>query len=163
MEAKTKQLQIRLTPREKARLKRLAVQAGQDVSAYVLARVLPAARVRFGDLVAQLEDGGQQRYVLAELNDLLAELAGPELSGAVEHGELARLSALQRNYVAALVEHACHRRGVSPPAWTSEIEPLEVPYFAVPFPSLRLHLLRTSPVPYKRRNIFVNAALGDRV
>jgi hypothetical protein len=38
------------------------------------------------------------------------------------------------NYVAAMVELAVHRRGVFPPAWTSDIAPLREPVFAVPWP-----------------------------
>jgi len=163
MRRKTEQLQIRVTPREKAQLKRLALQAGQDVSTYVLARAIPSGRLRFGELLVLLGDGAEQRYVLAELNDLLSGLSGQELVDTVEHAEMGRLSVLQQNYVAAMVEQACYRRGVAPPARTSGIEPLEVPHFAVPFASLRPHLLGASPVPFKRRNIFVDAALGDRV
>jgi uncharacterized protein (DUF1778 family) len=163
MMSKSQHLQIRVTPRQKAALKRLAAAAGQDVSSYVLSRALPAAQGRFRELVALLGKDADRRYVLAELNGLLAGLAGDELRDAVMHAELDGLPVLVQNYVAAMVEHACHRKGVPPPAWTARIVPLEAPYFAVPLKSLRLHLLRASPVPFKRRNIFVDAAVGDRV
>jgi len=38
-----------------------------------------------------------------------------------------------------------------------------IPWFAVPFPSLRPYLLRVSPVAFKRRNIFIDSTVGDRV
>jgi hypothetical protein len=44
-----------------------------------------------------------------------------------------------------------------------EVAPLEEPHFGAPLQSLRLHLLAASPVAFKRRNIFVDAAVGDRV
>jgi hypothetical protein len=85
------------------------------------------------------------------------------LREAVAHAEMARLSPLLQNYVAAMVEQASFLKRVQPPAWTARIAPLEEPYFAAPLKALRLHLLRASPVPFKRRNIFVDAAVGARV
>ena len=163
MGAKSQHLQIRVTPREKALLKRAAAAAGQDLSTYVLARAIPPARVRFAELMALLDDDTDHRYVLAELNDLLSALAPAELHDAVLHAELGRLSPFLRNYVGAMVEQASHARGVPAPSWTRAIPPLDTPWFATPLKSLRLHLLRAAPVPFKRRNIFVDASIGSRV
>ena len=164
MAEKSEYLQIRVTPRQKAALKRLAAAAGQDVSSYVLERALPAAQSRFERLLEALaEDGAEHRHVLAELNDLLTALGPNELQAAVAHADVARLSPLRQNYVAAMVEQACYLKGVTPPAWAGRIAPLGEPHFAAPLKSLRLHLLRASPVPFKRRNIFVDAAIGARV
>jgi uncharacterized protein (DUF1778 family) len=163
MASKSQHLQIRVTPREKATVKRLAAAAGQDVSAYVLARALPPASRRFEELLTLLGEGEDHRYVLAELNDLLLALAPAELREGVAHADLARLSPFLQNYVAAMVEQACDQRGVAAPTWTRRIVPLDTPYFAAPLKSLRLHLLRAAPVPFKRRNLFVDAAVGARV
>lgn len=163
MGSKSEQIQIRVTPREKARLKRSAAAAGQDVSSYVLSRALPLSQQRFEQLLGLLSDELQRRYVLAELNDLLTRLAADELGQAVVHADLSRLSAYWRNYVAAMVEQACHMKGVLPPAWTADVAPLGAPHFAVPLKSLRLHLLQASPVPFRRRNIFVDSGVGSRV
>lgn len=163
MGPKSEQVQIRVTPREKARLKRSAAAAGQDVSSYVLSRALPSSQRRFEQLLELLVDGTERRYVLAELNDLLSQLAGDELGQAVIHADLSRLSPRWSNYVAAMVEQACYLRGVRPPAWTADVAPLEAPQFAAPLMSLRLHLLRASPVPFRRRNIFVDTGVGGRV
>ena len=62
-----------------------------------------------------------------------------------------------------MVELASQQKGVTPPAWTSEVEPLPEPWFATDLPGLRLHLLRSAPVAFKRRNLFVDASIGDRV
>jgi hypothetical protein len=163
MGAKTGQLQIRVTRDQKASIKRLARRAGQSLSSYVLSRVLPDVRVRFSEILQALREDGERRFALAELNDLLAGLAPSEFADAVADAELEKLSPLVANYVAAMVEQAANRMGVDPPVWTAEMEPLEKPYFAVPYRRLRPHLLRTSPVAFKRRNIFVDSSVGDRV
>jgi hypothetical protein len=54
-------------------------------------------------------------------------------------------------------------RRVFPPRWTADIPPLSKPAFAVPWQSLRAHLLLESPIPFRRRNIFINASMGARV
>lgn len=163
MAAKSTQLQIRITPAQKAVLRRLARAAGQDVSAYVLARALPAPRSRLGEIVAALGQGADRRFALAELNDLLTALAPAEFRETVADADLRGLSPLLQNYVAAMIEQAAAGKGEAPPAWTRTVEPTDEPYFAVPFPRLRPHLLRAAPVPFKQRNLFVDSSVGDRV
>jgi len=161
--AKSEHLQIRLTAREKTLLKRAAAAAGQDVSSYVLARALPPARIKVVEVVSLLGGEADDRYVLAELNDFLSGLGRAEFADAVAHVELAHLSPFLQNYVAAMVELASHIRGVPAPAWSRHVQPLDAPWFATPLKRLRLHLLRAAPVPFKRRNIFVDASVGSRV
>jgi len=81
----------------------------------------------------------------------------------VGDADLDGLSPFLRNYVAATVEQTAHLRKVAPPAWVREVEPLEEPWFAVRFASLRAHLLVASPVAFKRRNLFVDSTVGDQV
>lgn len=163
MTTKSSQIQIRVSPEEKASLEDLARRAGQGVSAYVLSRALPSARVRFEELSEALAEPRNRRYVLAELNDLLTGLAPAELREAVAEARLDELSPYLQNYVAAMVEVASQRVGVAPPAWIRDVLPLEEPAFATDLPGLKLHLLRSSPVAFKRRNLFVDASIGDRV
>ena len=165
MSNKSQQLQIRVTPEQKAQLKRLARGAGQDVSGYVLSRTLPEARVRFGEIVRALRDPEDYRFALAELNDLLSALTRAQLPDAVAVAppEMQDLSPFLRNYVAAMVEQACHQRKVPPPSWGRDVPPLGTPYFATPLRGLRLHLLRMAPAPFKRRNIFIDSGVGARV
>jgi hypothetical protein len=73
------------------------------------------------------------------------------------------LDPLMQNYVAAMVEQAAAQRKRSAPAWTRNVVPLDEPWFATRLRGLRLHLLRASPVPFKRRNIFIDAGVGARV
>ena len=61
MATKSDQLQIRISSEQKRRLKQLARDAGMDLSAWVLSRVLPAEAERFQQFVASVaatESGG---------------------------------------------------------------------------------------------------------
>ena len=160
---KTQQLQIRVTPEQKSTLARLARRAGQDVSSFVLSRALAAAAPRFGEILSAVGEAGRHRFALAELNDLLAELAPRELAEVAGGADLRGLSPYLQNYVAAMVELAAHQKRVAPPGWVREIPPLEEPHFAAKLEGLRLHLLRASPVAFRRRNLFIDSSLGDRV
>jgi len=163
MPAKTQQLQIRVTPQQKAALKRQAGAAGLDVSSWVLSRLLPSEPGRFAEIVRVLESEADHRFALAELNDFLHACAPVGFAEAVARAELGRLSPFIQNYVAAMVEQAAAQKDIAPPAWTRDVAPLAAPQFATPLSSLRMHLLRSAPVPFKRRNIFVDAGVGARV
>ncbi|HKS05813.1 MAG TPA: hypothetical protein VJR92_05835 [Gemmatimonadaceae bacterium] len=160
---KSTQLQIRVTPTQKARLRQLASRAGQDVSAYVLARALPAGRVRFDDAVRALADESRRRFALAEVADVLGDAPLTELQLDLAPRGLERLSPFAQNYLAALVEQACVTRGAPLPAWTTSIAPLDEPWFASDLRSLRAHLLVASPPPFKRRNLFTDPGVAGRV
>lgn len=159
---KTGQIQIRVSPAEKAAIGRAARRAGLDMSAYVLARLLPAPARRFRDLTAACADEDQARFALAELNSWLASLAADELQEAVASPP-PRLSPYLENYVAAMTEDACVKAGASPPSWLRAPPPLAEPVFGSALMSLRLHLLTHSPAPFRRRNIFIDAGVGSRV
>jgi hypothetical protein len=117
----------------------------------------------FEDTMRALGDAGEPGYALAALNDLLAGLGPGEFQEATADPPLANLSEYLRNYVAAMVEQAAHQKGVAPPAWVADVRPLEEPHFVEQLSSLRLHLLAAAPTPYRRRNIFVDSTVGDRV
>jgi len=159
--AKSAQLQIRISPAEKAAIQRAARRAGMDMSAYILARVLPALPRRFQDLTEACRDRQGARFALAELNSWLAGLGAGELREAVAAPPPA-LTPYLANYVAAMVEYACAQHGVVPPVWTRAVAPLAEPVFGSALMSLRLYLLTHSPAPFRRRNIFIDATVGDR-
>lgn len=163
MATRSSQLQIRVSHEQKEALKRLARQAGQDMSAYVLSRALPDTKLRFAELLEALRSDAEPGFPLAELNDLLSSLGPGELRSTVEHADLSGLTPYLRNYLAAMVELTAHEAEVPPPAWVREVEALDAPHFATPLASLRLHLLRVTPIPFKRRNIFIDSSIGDRV
>jgi len=160
---KTTHLQIRVSPAEKAAIVRAAAAAGLDMSTWVLSRVLDPLAGRFGEWVAECTDDEAGRSGLAGLNDFLAGLSARELAAAVGTAPPARLGGQRLNYVAAMVELACGRAGVPAPAWCAAIPPLREPWFASDLGSLRLHLLHASPAPFRRRNLFIDASVGDRV
>ena len=164
MTAKTAQLQIRVSPAEKTAIQRAARRAGMEMSSWVLGRLLPAAGARFAELVAAVAgDGPDGRFALAALNSFLSELGPGELREALASLPPAGLTPVQANYIAAMVEVACARHGLAPPAWTGDVPPLAAPLFGSALLSLRLHLLTHSPAPFRRRNIFVDASIGAQV
>jgi hypothetical protein len=156
-------LQIRVTPAEKAAVRRLARQAGQDVSAFVLSRALPAPKLRFQALIRELAHAESRSFVFAELNDLLVALSASALEEAVAHADVGAVPPRDANYLAAMVEYAAHSKGIVPPPWTRDVDALDAPWFATELQSLRPWLLSHSPAAFKRRNLFVDATVGDRV
>jgi hypothetical protein len=115
---------------------------------------------RFTRLSREVAEADRISYPLAELNDLLTAATASDVAGlqAPEISDPYRL-----NYVTAMVELAANRCGIVPPLWTASVRPLDAPVFVDPSLSLRAHLLTSSPPPFRRRNIFIDSSLGDRV
>jgi hypothetical protein len=160
---RTEQLQIRVTPAEKAAIARAAREAGLGMSAYVLARVLPARPTQWRKRLRELERRPADRIALAGVSGWLRGLAAGELPAAVAEPPPRGLSDFHANYVAAMVEQVCAGRGVEAPVWTRSVAPLAHPVFASHLMSLRLHLLTQSPPPFRRRNLFVDSTVGAQV
>ena len=160
---KLSQLQVRVSEAEKSAIRRAAQQAGMDMSAYVLSRVLPAPATAFQEAVTALSEATEPSFALAELNSLLAGFTAAELRQAVAAAPQAELSPFLANYVAAMSETACNLRGLAAPAWTRRIEALVEPVFGSALPSLRLYLLTHSPASFRRRNIFIDSSVGAQV
>ena len=90
----------------------------------------------------------------ALLRGSIAALAARGLLGKLTKEDVAGMSDAE-------VEQEAGRRGVDPPAWTGGVEAMADPSFAWRLPSLQPHLMRVSPLAYKRRNVFV-ASLRDQ-
>lgn len=161
--AKESQLQIRVSPEQKDRIRRAAKGAKTDMSSWVLSRLFPLEEDAFQNIANRLADAKDPSFVLAELNDFLSQLSASSLTRATADRPVRRLSPFLENYVAAMVETAAKQKGSSPPSWLQEITPLDTPYFGATLESLRLLLLTVSPPAFRRRNIFIDASLGDRV
>jgi len=159
---KTAQLQIRVSPAQKRAIQQAAARAGVGMSDYVLSRVLSVPATQFQDAVRDCV-GPEPRSALAELNTLLAKLSAVELREAVAERAVVSLTPFLANTIAAMVEFACARRGVALPSWTRDIEPLNEPAFGSMLLSVRLHLLKSSPAPFRRRNLFIDATVGNRI
>jgi hypothetical protein len=160
---KTAQMQIRVSAEEKTAIQRAADRAGMDMSAYVLARVLSVPAVQFRDFARDCAESASPRLALAELNSFLSELTAGELRDAIAAPPPAGLSPFLGNYIAAMVEYACAHRAIAIPEWTRSIAPLTEPVYGSELQSLRLYLLTHSPPPFRARNVFIDATLGDRV
>lgn len=161
MGARSSQLQIRVTPAEKAALKRLADAAGESVSSYVLSRVLPSEEQVIVQLYEQLAEGGSDhRQILRKVQQALASVPAAELEERIPAPDPESLGPVLANSVAALVEAVAHQRAVEPPSWVAEVEPLPRPHFGWALKSLRPHQIRVTPIPFKRRNLFFDPDAG---
>ncbi len=152
MAPRTSQLQIRVSPEQKATLKRLAARAGLSVSAYVLGQSLPSANWALEGPLADVRDG--KPTALPVLRRQVAAMPPEDLGKRLESVDVSNLRPLAQNQVAALVEEVAYAADVEPPRWTASIHPLELPHFRWPLQSLRPYQLRASSVALKRRNVF---------
>jgi hypothetical protein len=160
---KQSQLQIRVSEAHKAVIRTAAERAGMDMSTYVLSRVIPVATFEFQDAARALVGSAAPSFALADINSLLSRLSAIELRDAVAAAPEVELPPFLANYVAAMVEIACAKRGIPVPAWTARVRPLDEPAFGSDLKALRLHLLTRSPAAFRSRNIFIDSSLGDRV
>ena len=162
MTTRAHQLQIRVSDVQKEAIRAAAQRAGVGMSEWVLGRLFPEPAARLTAL-ARRADAGGSHAAWAEIIELLQRTKGIDFPMAVRDVEVAGLSPFTANYLAALVEGTAHRLGEDPPAWTAQVEPLPTPWFGTELRRLREHLLLHAPVPFRRRNIFIDAEVGDRV
>lgn len=123
-------------------------------------REMDSVSVTFAQLSSAVATADRIAYPLAELNDLLTTAPGDEI---VKLPAPLIADPYRLNYVTAMVELAAHRAGVAPPLWTADVPPLDAPVFIDNSLLLRAHLLTASPIPFRRRNIFIDSSIGDRV
>jgi hypothetical protein len=154
MTGRTSQLQIRVSPEQKAALKRLAAAAGQNVSQYVLARALPRSGDELSGALDELRREGDSRSALETAVRVLSGLGRTDLEMALGSWSAEGMPPLTQNRVAALVEDVTAARGIDPPLWAAAVPPLPRPHFRWTLDSLRPHQLRATRVAWKRRNLF---------
>lgn len=160
---KTQQLQIRVSRAQKLAIQRQAERAGMTMSEWMLQAALPTPQRVFQGLVEALATSERKSLVFADLLDALDAMTPEELATAVSEPPAVPLDRYWLNYLAATVELAASRKGVRPASWTREVAPLDEPVFGSSLTSLRMHLLVRSPPAFARRNIFIDASVGDRV
>jgi len=114
----------------------------------------------FARLARELDSATRIGYPLAELNDLLTAATGQDV---LQLPVPQVRDPYRLNYLTAMVELAAHRMGVAQPSWALDVAPLPEPVFIDNSLALRAHLLTASPPPFRRRNIFIDSSLGDRV
>ncbi|MBN1115197.1 MAG: hypothetical protein JXA66_07645 [Oligoflexia bacterium] len=161
---KSDTIQIRVSANDKKKLKRLADTNRLTISEYIIKMCLldntsDTLRQIYSELACA---GNDKSYYFAFLNDYLMKVPvylwksitdyKPDFP---EQGDLA--------YVAALMEQTAHVRNLSTPSWCSDVKALDEPFMASSIKKLRLYLLINSPVPFRKRNIFIDSSAGDRV
>lgn len=160
---KSLQLQIRVSPHEKSTIVRHAKMAKMGISEWVLSRSLPSGQKVFHELLDRLKAASNPSYILAEINDLLDETSADEFEQMVAQPFAPGLSDYLANYVAAMIEVTAAQKRRNAPSWTRKVLPLKAPVFGSDLKSLQLYLLTHSPPPFRRRNIFIDATVGQRV
>ena len=163
---KTNFLQIRVTPNEKAIIERQAEARNQGVSQWILSQLIAKPLREFEDLMTSLENSGEvlsQRLIFAAVHDFLMNLGAGNFSRVFENNPLSKLDSEKANVVAAMIETFAHQKNLTPPSWLAAIAPLAKPKFFTQLESLRTYSLIHSPPIFRRRNLFVDGTLGDRV
>ncbi len=160
---KKEQLQIRVSAKEKSLIRQSAKKAGMEMSEWVLKTLFPPAHHIFHKLLSDLSTSSESSYVLAEINDFLTKINGKELKQILRESPSFKLSPFLENYVAAMIELACVQKKIPLPSWLPSIEALSEPYFGTDLKSLRLYLLTQSPPPFRKRNIFIDSSLSNRI
>ncbi|MBP9837399.1 MAG: DUF1778 domain-containing protein [Proteobacteria bacterium] len=160
---KTSQLQIRVSPEEKKLIAHAAKREGQDISTWVLKKLINNNQGVFFELVVKLASAKEPRYVLSELNDFINKLSAKECQIIFNTKPDVKLSTYLGNYLAAMIEQAATKKGFSVPSWLEEIEVLKKVHFETNLISIRPYLLINSPIAFRKRGIFLDSTIGDRV
>lgn len=160
---KNEQLQIRLSASEKSAIKNRARLANMDMSSWVLSNIFPSQQKYFHDLLVKLGESQNKKLLLADLHDFLEKLEANEFKQTLESSPVTELGNYLNNYVAAMIEHAAYKKRAAIPDWINNISPLQKPVFGSDLKSLRLYLLSHSPAAFRRRNIFIDSSIGERV
>ena len=103
-------------------------------------------------------------YALAEFLDAFRQADAKEQRALAARASRRGSSALEKAYWAAAVESLCSEARMGPPAWVNAPNRfLPEPYFAGGMESLKAILIAESPVPFRRRNLFVSENALNRV
>lgn len=161
--AKSAHIQIRVSPTQKAALRRFAKKSGLGMSEFVLGRIFSETKKAWMDLLGKLARSHDPSYVLAEIHDFLVNLSHSDWNTVLSEAPDVELDPVWINYVCAMIEVTASQKTRLTPAWTYNVMPSDKPYFATEMTSLRLHLLTSSPPPFRRRRIFIDSSIGARV
>src|SRR5438045_1983181 len=102
---KTTYLQVRVSPEQKEYIRSQAARAHQEMSEWILARIVPDARAKFLHLLSKLksvEAKKERHYALNDLSTFLSRLSDHEFKTAVFEPHEIQLNNLMDNYVAAI-------------------------------------------------------------
>ena len=160
---KTRQLQIRVSEAEKKQIKAAAKKAGMSLSEYVLKLVLSQKQLQFAKLVKDIGLANDSSFAFAAMSDFISNLNASEFEEALGSLPQTIISLEDQNYLAAMIEYSAALKGIPAPDWTMEILPLSKPFFGSEIKKIKKDLLLSSPVAFRKRNIFVDSSVGDRV
>lgn len=161
---KTQQLQLRVSAEQKAAIRLLASKEHQGMSQWILNKILPKPQKDFLKILERLRDcqnHKERSYILNDLNAFFLKLSKHDLVETVSEDYLSALNPLMANYISAMIEHVCVNAQIEPPKWLAQ--GLPEPFFGSDLLSLRLYLLTVSPPSFRKRNIFIDATVGDLV
>lgn len=121
MEKKTAQLQIRVTPRQKALIRQQAQAHGMDMTQWILTRSLPSRQETLHTVLAALAQGEQEPDLLfGDIFNLLKDLSAPEFSLTLARPPDIPLKDDHSDLLQAMVELAARQKGCLPPRWVRE-------------------------------------------
>lgn len=169
---KTSHIQIRVTEEEKTLIRAFAESASMDISSWVISQAINKDQKQLHLLFEKLTKNDPvkndwAKLTLAELNDFLYSLPKERLRHATLNKPMVNPPLIRNNknfdYALALVELALSKHNLEMPQWIFNHNFQHQPVFASKLESLRLHLLLSSPVALRRRNIFADTSLGGRV
>ncbi|PCI64572.1 MAG: hypothetical protein COB38_12570 [Gammaproteobacteria bacterium] len=161
--AKDEFLQIRLSSKQKESIRNAAKMANADMSSWILSKVLNSQSDDFLKVIEKLVSSQQQSYIYAEIHDLLMKCDHNIFGETVKLPPTAQLNSFQLNYITAMVEHRAMQLSEKTPNWCSEINSLKKPHFGSNLKCLKLYLLLNSPLAFRKRNIFIDSTVGQRV
>lgn len=115
----------------------------------------------------KISKGQPSKIVIPDFIDDFTRLRDREMKlEIVSERPMVLESRYHEAYLAAVTEYLCHRDGLPVPEWTQDEKYfLEEAHYAFgkKGSAISLTLLAESPVPFRKRNIFVSANVMSRV
>lgn len=152
---KSETIQIRVSKAEKEKLKKLSQVHKMCVSEFILSNLLTDISAYEVRQLYELIAKGENRVLsLFNLRNKLKKISPAFWDGAV--GIVPDfLDPFSLAYVASTIEELSYIRGLSYPEWCTGIKALSEPYIGSDQETMNFYILVNSPVPFKRRNIFL--------
>lgn len=157
-------LQIRLSKHEKELIVKAAGANGVNISKWIMQRIMIDKRSQFQSICLKMsKDITNKSFYLSDLNDYLTNLSANEFLIALDTRPNVKLSISDWNIIVAMIDYAAYKKRAKSPDWLNDVEPLQHPLFATELTTVRQYLLITSPIAFRRRNIFVDTSIGGMV
>ena len=106
-------------------------------------------------IAERIQRGGKDSWKIWLFNFVDAFRAAEDKRVFIETPPPPKTSLRIRALLASTVESLCQEAGIKAPLWCESIPGLSVPWFVAEVESLKAMALMTSPVHFRKRNIFV--------